>query len=74
MNYKITKFHVFPNLKQINNKRTLVNLYKVIVLVTRLHIFSTTLFTINNIKIVVQMHTFQFYHQSYLMYINHKHY
>ena len=42
------------NLKQINNKRTLVNLYKDIVLVTRLRIFCTKLFTNNNIKIVIQ--------------------
>jgi hypothetical protein len=46
------------NLKQINNKRTLVNLYKDIVLVTRVHIFCTTLFTNNNIKVVIKMHTF----------------
>ena len=32
------------NLKQINDKRTLVNLYKDIVLVTRLRIFCATLF------------------------------
>ena len=35
--------------------RTLVNLYKDIVLATRLHIFCTTLFTNNNIKVVIQM-------------------
>ena len=46
------------NLKQINNKRTLVNLYKDIALVTRVRIFCTTLFSNNNIKIVIQMHTF----------------
>ena len=49
------------NLKQINDKRTLVNLYKDIVLVTRLRIFCATLFTNNNIKVVIQMHAFQFY-------------
>ena len=32
------------NLKQKNNKRTLVNLYKDIVLVTRVRIFCTALF------------------------------
>ena len=50
------------NLKQINNinKRTLVNLYKAIVLVTRVHFFCATLFTNNNIKALIQMHTFQF--------------
>ena len=42
----------------MNNKRQLVNLYKDIVLVTRLRIFCTTLFTNNNIKVVIQMHTF----------------
>ena len=41
------------------NKRTLVNLYKDIVLVTRVRIFCTTLFTNNNIKVMIQMHTFQ---------------
>ena len=46
------------NLKQINNKITLVNLYKDNVLVTRLRIFCTTLSTKNNIKIVIQSHTF----------------
>ena len=48
------------SLKQINNKRTLVNLNKDIVLVTRLCIFCTTLFTNNNIKVVIQMHAFLF--------------
>jgi hypothetical protein len=42
----------------MNNKRTLVLLYKDIVLVTSVHIFYTTLFTNNNIKVVIQMHTF----------------
>ena len=41
----------------MNNKRTIVNLYKDIVLVTRVRIFCTTLFTNNNIKVVIQMHT-----------------
>ena len=58
INYKINNF--ITNLKQINNKRTLVNLYKDIVLVTRLLIFCTTLFTNNNIKVVIQMHAFLF--------------
>ena len=49
------------NLKQINNKKTLVNLYKVIVLVTRVRILCTTLFTNNNIKIVIKSHTFLFH-------------
>ena len=48
------------NLKQMNNKRKLFNLYKYIVLVTRLRIFCSTLFTNNNIKVVIQMHSFQF--------------
>ena len=42
----------------MNNKIVLVNLYKDIVLVTRVRIFCTTLFTNNNIKVVIQMHTF----------------
>ena len=50
--YKLT------NLKQIDNKRTFVNLYKGIVLVTPLNIFSMILFTNNNIKVVIQMHAF----------------
>ena len=37
-----------------NNKRTLVNLYKYIALVTRVRIFCTN----NNIKVVIQMHAF----------------
>ena len=47
-------------LEQIINKRTLANLYKDIVLVPRLRIFCTTLFTNINIKVVIQMHPFQF--------------
>ena len=43
-----------------NKKKTLVNLYRQIVSVTRLRIFCTTLFTQNNIKVVIQMHSFQF--------------
>ena len=45
------------NLKQISNKRALVDLYKDIVLVTCVRIFCTTLFTKNNIKIVIKSHT-----------------
>ena len=58
INYKINKnFNNFiTNLKQMNNKRTLVNLY--IKLVTRIRIFCTTLFTNNNKKVVIQIHTF----------------
>ena len=48
------------NLKQINNKTTLVNLYGDIVLMTRLRIICKTLFTNNNIKVVIQMHSFLF--------------
>ena len=55
-NYKVN----LTNLKQINNKRTLINSYKDIVLVTSVRIFCTTLFTDNNIKVVIQMHSFQF--------------
>ena len=46
------------SLKQINNKRTLVNLYKDIALVTRVRIFCSTLFTNNNIKVVIQIDAF----------------
>ena len=42
----------------MNNKRTLVNLYKDIELVTRVRIFCTTMFTHNNVKFVIQMHAF----------------
>ena len=46
----------------MNNKRTLIKKIiniKDIVLVTSVHIFFTALFTKNNIKVVIQMHTFQ---------------
>ena len=49
INYKINK---------MANKRTLLNLYKDIVLVTRLRIFCTTLLTNNNIKVVIQINAF----------------
>ena len=49
------------NLKQMNNKRTLVNSYKDIVLVTRVRIFFTKLFTNNNIKVVIQTNTMPFW-------------
>ena len=55
----------------MNNKRTLVNLYKDFVLVTRLRIFCTTLITNNNIKVVIQMLTFlmdQFSQYSIIIY------
>ena len=42
----------------MNNKRSLVNLYKDIVLVTRVRIFCMALFTNNNIKVVVQIDAF----------------
>ena len=42
----------------MNDKRTLVNLYKDIELVIRLRIFCTTLFTKNNIKVVIQIDAF----------------
>ena len=61
INYKINKISsISNNLKQMNNKRTLFNLYADIVLVTRLCFFSTN----NNIKVVIQMHSFQFDPQS----------
>ena len=44
----------------MNNNRTLVDLYKDIVLVTLIHFFCTTLFTNNNKKVVFQMQAFQF--------------
>ena len=53
--------HAFESrLKTNKNKKTLVNLYKDIELLTRLHIFYTTLFTNNNIKVAIQMHAFLF--------------
>ena len=45
-------------LKQINNKRKLVNLHKDIVLVTRVRFFCTALFTNNNIKVVIEINAF----------------
>ena len=42
----------------MKNKRALVNLYKDIVWVTRVRIFCTTLFTNNNIKVVIQIDAF----------------
>ena len=36
-------------------------MYKDIVLVTHVRIFCTALFTNNNIKVVIQMHTFLMY-------------
>ena len=42
----------------MNKKRALVNLYKDIVLVTRVRIFYTALFTNNNIKVVIQIDAF----------------
>ena len=42
----------------MNKKRALVNLYKDIVLVTRVRIFCTALFTNNNIKVVIQIDAF----------------
>ena len=46
------------SLKQINNKRSLVNLYKDIVLVTSVRVFFMALFTNYNIKVVIQIDTF----------------
>ena len=42
----------------MNKKRALVNLYKDIVLVTRVRISCTALFTNNNIKVVIQIDAF----------------
>ena len=42
----------------MKNRRTLVNLYKEIVLVTLVRIFYSTLFTNNNIKVVIQTNAF----------------
>ena len=55
---KLTKFHHLTKFKEINNERKKAKLYKDIVLVTSVRIFCTTLFTNNNIKVVIQMHTF----------------
>ena len=53
---KQTFIDFITNLKQICNKRALVNLYKDIV--TCVRIFCTTLFINNNIKIVIKSSTF----------------
>ena len=53
----------------MNNKRTIVNLYKDIVFVTSVRIFCTTLFTNNNIKVVIQMHTFLIDQKVYILLI-----
>ena len=45
-------------LKQINNKRSLVDFYKDIVFVTCVRIFCTALFPNNNIKVVIQIDAF----------------
>ena len=42
----------------MNRKRALVDLYKDIVLVTRVRIFCTALFT-NNIKVMIQIDAFE---------------
>ena len=42
----------------MNKKRALVNSYKDIVLVTRVRMFCTALFTNNNIKVVIQIDAF----------------
>ena len=46
------------NLKQISDKRALINLSKDILLVSCVRIFCTTLITNNNIKIVIKSSTF----------------
>ena len=53
----------------MNNKRTLVNLYKDIVLVTRVRIFCATLFTNNNIKVVIQMYTYLSNGSNYIVFL-----
>ena len=60
INYRINKnfINFITNLKQMNKKRALVNLYKDIVLVTRVRIFCKALFTNNNIKVVIQIDAF----------------
>ena len=45
----------------MNDKKTLVNLYKDIVLVTHVRIFCMALFTNNNIKVVIQINAFLAY-------------
>ena len=47
----------------MNNKRTLLNLSKDIVLATRVRSFCTLLFTNNNIKVVIQINAFPTDHQ-----------
>ena len=51
----------------MNNKRTLVNLYKDVVLVTHVRIFCTVLLTNNNIKVVIQINAFLAYHWTALI-------
>ena len=46
------------NLRQMNQKRALVDLYKDILLVTRARIFCTALLTNNNIKVVIKIDAF----------------
>ena len=62
-------FKRLTHLKQIYNKRTLVNLYKNIVLVTRLRIFCIVLFANNNIKVGIQMHAFLYDLLWFLIYV-----
>ena len=50
------------NLKQINNKRTLANLLKDAFL-------YDIVYQKHNIKFVIQVHAFQFYHFKYLLFL-----
>ena len=60
MNHEILLI-LFSFFKKLKTKlmQTLVNLYKYTVLVTRVRIFCTILFTNNKIKGVIKMHSFQ---------------
>ena len=49
----------------MKNKRTLVDLYKDFILVTRVHIFCTTLFTNHNITVVIQINAFLNFQELY---------
>ena len=53
----------------MNKKRALVNLFKDIVLVTRVRIFYTVLFTNNNIKVVIQIDNFLVHQGKIMIYL-----
>ena len=64
INFRKSFIDFITNLKQLSNKRALVNLYKDIVLMTRVRIFCTSLFANNNMKVVIQINAFLIDHES----------